>query len=101
MRSIIVIAAIIGVTSLAGCKEEEKVSLPAPEIETTHDVAYYEKNKSERDALLAKCKADPAKYALNGNCINAERAKNKSSFSSNKGTGKVKAITADEMFGSR
>lgn len=100
MRYSTLIIALISTVAITACNEDKTTSAP-PEIETTHDVAYYKANPNERAALLKKCKNDPAKYALNGNCLNAEKAQNSSVFSSKKGVGQIKPLTAAEMSSSK
>jgi hypothetical protein len=75
---------------ISGCKQEQ----PPEEVKT---VEWYKANKSERDARLAKCQSSPGELALTPNCVNANRAKQSSTWgATGGGISSVEPITSND-----
>ena len=75
----------------SGCKQEQ----PPEEVKT---VEWFKANKSERDARLAKCQSSPGELALTPNCVNADRAKQSSTWgATGGGISPMEPITANDI----
>ncbi|HAY4757173.1 TPA: EexN family lipoprotein [Escherichia coli] len=53
--------------------------------EPVQSVDWYKEHKAEREAMLAKCKANPGELALTPNCVNAQAAKEAIAFGTQSG----------------
>lgn len=81
------------ILSLAGCKEDAPV---APQ-EVVQTVDWFKEHKAEREAQLAKCKANPGQLATTPNCMNADRAAQSSVWARRSGQEAPAPLTANEI----
>ncbi|TCP11781.1 hypothetical protein EV683_1114 [Crenobacter luteus] len=71
-----IVFSIAAAAILAGCNK-------APE--PVQSVDWYKAHKAEREAMLAKCKANPGELALTPNCVNAQAARDAIAFGTQSG----------------
>jgi hypothetical protein len=94
-KAVIFLIAAGALSILAGCNENKNNSVVP---ETVQTVDWYKTHTSERDTVLAKCRANPGETAASPNCINATRADSATTWGA-KGAGvkPVAPLTADQI----